>query len=365
MSPGVTCPKCGLMQLAGPSCKSCGAPLGGPPRGAVPPGVAAGSPPPPAGGEAAVYRLTFHGTGGSLFGIHIVNTFLTIVTLGIYHFWGKVKVRRYLFGQTEFAGDRFAFHGTGRELCLGTLKAVGVFLLPIALLGYLPGLLGLPGWVDLLAGLLGYLLFMTFLPVAMVGARRYRLSRTSWRGIRFGFRGELWAFVKLFWAGGLLSAVTFGLYYPFFEMRRQAFLVQNSRFGTQRFDFDGAGRELVWSFLLTTLLLPVTFGLSWIWYLAKKRRCFWEHTHVGEASFRFPITGGKLLWLYAVDLLLLLSTLGLAWPWVVVRNSRFTCRHLRLVGRLDLESILQEAGEASSVGEGLAGFLDADLGLGV
>ena len=361
------------MQLAGPTCKSCGAALGGPARPAGRPGVQPAAIPveggkalrPPSGAPPETRRLSFHGAGGSLFGIHVVNTFLTIVTLGVYYFWGKVRVRRYLFGQTEFEGDRFAFHGTGKELSLGTLKAVGIFLLPILLLGNLPGILALPWWVDILTGVLAYLLFLTFLPVAMVGARRYRLSRTSWRGIRFGFQGELKAFVKLFWTGGALSALTFGLYYPFFETRQQAFFVENSRFGTQGFDFDGNGRELFWSFLLTTLLLPFTFGLSWIWYLARKRRYFWEHTCVAEARFRFPITGGKLLGLYLVNLLLLLFTLGLAWPWVVVRNARFACRHLSLEGPLALEAITQQAGEASATGEGLAGILDTDLGLGV
>ena len=63
-----------------------------------------------------VRKLRFHGTGGSLFGIHIVNMLLTGLTLGIYYFWGKVKVRNYVFSQSEFEGDRFAYHGTGKEL---------------------------------------------------------------------------------------------------------------------------------------------------------------------------------------------------------------------------------------------------------
>ena len=69
-------------------------------------------------------RFAFHGEGGSLFGIHIVNVLLTLLTLGIYYFWGKVKVRRYLYSQAEFDGDRFAFHGTGKELFFGWLKIV-------------------------------------------------------------------------------------------------------------------------------------------------------------------------------------------------------------------------------------------------
>ena len=59
----------------------------------------------------------------------------------------------------------------------------------------------------------------------MVGARRYRLSRTSWRGIRFSFRGHVWALIKIFILGSFLTGLTLGLYYPFFLVSRQAFMV--------------------------------------------------------------------------------------------------------------------------------------------
>ena len=84
-----------------------------------------------------MHRLSFHGVGGTLFGIHIVNVFLTIVTLGIFYFWGKARVRRYLWSQTAIAGDRFAFHGTGREMLIGFLKAVLVFAIPLIALSIL------------------------------------------------------------------------------------------------------------------------------------------------------------------------------------------------------------------------------------
>ncbi len=63
-----------------------------------------------------VRRPSFHGSAGTLFGIQLINLLLTIVTLGIYSFWGKTKVRGYLWSQTEFEGDRFAYHGTGKEV---------------------------------------------------------------------------------------------------------------------------------------------------------------------------------------------------------------------------------------------------------
>src|SRR5215510_8374244 len=69
-------------------------------------------------------RLQFHGSAQTLFGIWIVNVFLTLLTLGVYYFWAKVRIREYLLSQTSFEGDRFAYHGTGTELLIGWIKAM-------------------------------------------------------------------------------------------------------------------------------------------------------------------------------------------------------------------------------------------------
>ena len=67
-------------------------------------------------------RLFFHGRAGTLFAFYVVNLFLTIITLGVYYFWARVKIRAYLLSQTEFDGDRFTWHGTGKELLVGFIK---------------------------------------------------------------------------------------------------------------------------------------------------------------------------------------------------------------------------------------------------
>ncbi len=144
---------------------------------------------------AARRRLSFHGTGGTLFGLHVVNVFFTVLTLGVYYFWGKTRIRRYLFGESAFEGDRFAYHGTPKELLLGFAKAFLVFFVPIVVLTVVRDVLDVGPVIQRAAAVSISLLFLVFLPVAMVGARRYRLSRTSWRGIRFSFRGVALEFV--------------------------------------------------------------------------------------------------------------------------------------------------------------------------
>ena len=326
----------------------------------IPPG-----PPPGAGGPPVVRRPSFHGSGGTLLGMHVVNVLLTLITLGVYYFWAKTRVRQYLFGETRFEGDRLAYHGTGKELLLGFLRAFLVFFLPIIVLrSVIPDWPGIDVNIKAVATFLASVLVLIFIPVAMVGSRRYRLSRTSWRGIRFSFRGRAWSFILVFLKGSFLTGLTFGLYYPVYLTRRQAFMVSNSYFGNERFGFDGQGRELFRAFLIATLLTLPTLGLSWIWFLARKRRFVWDHTSFGPARFRSTVTGGALLGLYVVNGLLLILTLGVAWPWVRVRNLRFTYRYLSLEGAVDLERIRQEAQAASATGEGLAGFLDSGFDLG-
>src|SRR3970040_1427298 len=113
--------------------------------------------PSPAGSTpGGIRQLSFHGSGGSLFGIHIVNVLLTLITLGIYYFWGKVRVRSYLLSQSEFEGDRFSYHGTGKELLIGWLKAMLVFGVPVGLLVNAPELLDAGVTVRIVAGVLVY-----------------------------------------------------------------------------------------------------------------------------------------------------------------------------------------------------------------
>ena len=100
-----------------------------PPAPPLPPGPPERLPAPPPGtpSSGAPRHPVFHGRGGTLFGIHVVNTLLTLVTLGVYYFWAKTRLRQYLFSQSEIEGDRFAYHGTGRELLLGDPKSEGPF----------------------------------------------------------------------------------------------------------------------------------------------------------------------------------------------------------------------------------------------
>lgn len=332
---------------------------------------------------APTKHCSFHGTGGTLLGMQIVNICLSIATLGAYHFWGKVKIRRYRFSQTTFAGDRFTYHGTGKELYQGFLKAMLVFGVPYFSLVAAHTFLAFSKWIDLLLQALAGLVLFLYVPIAIVNARRYRCTRASWRGIRFSFRGRTTDFLALYFRGWFFTVLTLGAYYPYFQTKRQAFLNSHTYFGNQRFHFTGHGSGLMIPFAvtllmtyavlilcgltmafqltnagLTLLLIPFVLGPVWIWLLGQKQKYFWDHTTFGQARFSSGVTWQKLFTLYIGNLALLVVTLGLAWPWVTVRNARFFTRTLSLQGPANFDQVLQETTESSVTGEGLSNLLD-------
>jgi uncharacterized membrane protein YjgN (DUF898 family) len=363
-----SCPKCGSGAVSDDRCQRCGIVVSlymtamekmrrGPTRTASMPIVPHGGAPTPTPAApdsqpSRTMRPVFQGSGSTLLGIHVVNVLLTLVTLGAYYFWAKVRVRRYVWSETEFEGDRFAYHGTGGELFRGFMKTMLVFVTPMAALSLVPLLPGGKG-SSMIVGV--------FVPVAIIGARRYRLSRTSWRGIRFSLRADTWSFVKLFIHGTFLTSLTLSLYYPVFRARRQGFLIANSYFGQRRFGFDGRGNELVRPYVVALLLTLPTLGLCWFWYLARQQRYIWEHTRFETARFQSVVTGATLLELTLGNVALLLVTLGLGWPWVAARNARFALANLRIDGAIDFDSIVQEPAPAPATADVLSALIGADV----
>lgn len=350
-------------------------------------------------------QASFLGSGGALFGVYLANLLLTIVTLGVYYFWAKNRVRGYLVTQCEFDADRFAWHGTGRELFLGGLKLL-VLAVPVVLLIYVAPVVWRGTWVQAASSLGAVIIYMLIFPMAAVGARRYRLSRLSWRGIRFSFRGKVRQYFKIYTTGLFLLLPTLGFYLPYMQANIRRFVTEHAYFGATPFAFDGDGRDLLGRFALvpTTVLaaagwiaystyraltglglaagsetaataaalaLAESIGvfllasaavmLAYISYAAFRHRYFWSHTTFGTARFASTMTGAKLLAFSLVNLLLLIVTVGLAFPWIVARSVRFNLANVSLQGRLDLQAIIQDAQAAGAAAATLADVFDIDF----
>lgn len=124
--------------------------------------------------------VEFRGNGSEYFGIWIVNLLLSILTLGIYSAWAKVRTNQYFYSNTLVDGHSFGYHAVPMQILKGRILAIGLFVL-----------YNLLSAVNPILALAGILLFAVLLPWIIVVALRFRLRMTSYRNVRFAFRGDV------------------------------------------------------------------------------------------------------------------------------------------------------------------------------
>ncbi len=311
------------------------------------------------------YRLQFHGSGVDLALIILKNIALTIVTLGIYSFWGRVRVRKFLWQNSEFHGQRFAFHGTGKEVMIGYLKVVGIYIVAIGLTqgaAHVSKELGLA-----VTGLVG-IGFLFLIPYAIYASQRYLYSRSSWRGIRLGMNQDPKPFMKAFIGGYLLTIITFGFYSPIWQNKLYGIRINNSYLGTMKCRYTGKDSDMFSLYLRSFLIILITFGIYFFWYRAKVSAYRAHHTWIGGTTIgaargRLQMTGGDYFGLFVFNLVCIMFTGGLAMPWVIAHNMSFFLQRFSFVGTLDFGLVAQVASSGSATGDGLAHALDVGFGV--
>ena len=195
------------------------------------------------GTPKADHRFTFHGSYMQYLGLSLYNLLLTVITLGLYYPWAKCAIRKFLLQETEIDGSRLEWHGTGKEMFKGFIKAYLIFGSLFAIIQFGP--LFLPPRFVLGAVLIAYLFIIALIPLAIHGMMRYRLSRTSLRGIHFGYRGKLKEFYKRTIIDFLLTIVTFGIYGSWLQINMRKYVLAHSRYGNVSGKFDGSGGQLL------------------------------------------------------------------------------------------------------------------------
>ena len=308
--------------------------------------------------------LLFKGSGADLFGILIVNILLMIVTLGFYYPWAKARKLRYLYAETELDGNRFTFHGTGKEIFWGFIKSV---VLMIVLYGALiAGTITKNPFLMMVTPLLFIVAFLIIMPLAIHGSMRYRMSRTSWRGIHFGYRGERWVFVKKFIGGLFLSLITLYIYLAWFSVDIRKYLVSNIRFGNVEFKFSGTGGKLFLLNLKGIFLTIITFGIYSFWWMRDVMRFYVDNMSIvkdnQEYAIKFTASAGGIFKLFILNYLLIIFTLGIAIPWVMVRNINFIYNHSSIDGNFDTSTIQQTEQEyKDAMGDDLVDMFDINI----
>lgn len=307
------------------------------------------------------FNLNFFGKGSELFVIMIVNWLLTLITLGIYYPWARIKNLRYIYGQTSLNNERFHFSGTGWELFIGFIK---VFFIYIAF--YLVSIL-LMMVNPFLAVLFIYLGLLAVLPFIIHGSLKYRMSRTSYRGVRFGYRGNRGELVGKFFLWFFLTIITLGIYSFWFSMNLRRYTHKHIRYGDVEFSNDCNGGEYLWIVLKGYFLTFITFGIYIFWFNRDIFNYYWNNLKMknGEniITCKSTATGGGFFELIIVNILIIIFSLGLGLPWVYIRTNKFICDNVKLDGDIDLDSIQQtEEQYTDATGEDAMDYLDLDIG---
>ncbi|HDY7469933.1 TPA: DUF898 domain-containing protein [Vibrio vulnificus] len=145
--------------------------------------------------------IQFKGQGGEFFGIWIVNILLSVITLGIYSAWAKVRTKRYFYGNTFVAGDNFEYHAQPMQLLKGRLVALALVVIWVVANSFFP-----------LASLVLLALFYVALPWLLWSNARFDSAMTSYRNVHFAFNGSLKEAYMSILGRGLASLLIIAIY---------------------------------------------------------------------------------------------------------------------------------------------------------
>jgi uncharacterized membrane protein YjgN (DUF898 family) len=315
-------------------------------------------------------QVQFRGQGGEYFKIWIVNILLTIVTVGIYSAWAKVRNHRYFYSNTQIGSGSFEYTADPIAILKGRIIAV-IFLVVFNVSATaMP-----PLYVVLLLVLVGVM------PWLINRSMAFRNRNTVYRNVRFGFDGNYMGALKAFILWPLAGALTIGLLMPYAIYKQKSYLVQGSRYGSSHFMPEFGAREVYGIAVRAFLLLLLAVGLFLVpfigpllgmavylivfaYFTANISNLVYNNSHLLTHGFQSTLNTRALAMIYFTNGLMLLFTLGLAIPWAKVRLARYRAEHLLVVvdGSLD-NFIAAEEKQVGAMGEELGEAFDIDIGL--
>jgi len=363
----------------------------------------------------------FKGDAKEYFKIWIVNIALTILTLGVYSAWAKVRTNRYLYASTYLNNSNFEYNANPKRILIGRVIVVafyGLFYLFSDILGLYKIAIGIA------------IIFLLMLPWLIRQAIRFRLKSTTYRNISFSYKGKTWSFYKLVFLGIFLFAIyvvasyflnkIFGsgfgsfssslifsfLIIPILYREYKYLVLNNSYYGTAKFSFDATKKETVYTFFaiaLITFIFVLIFGVSvWLVSLLFKHALYSvvdgdiakivisfalalvfsfaigfykgvadgyfsnftrNNTKLAEAKFKGEIEPISLGLISATNSVAILISLGLLFPWAKVRYLKYKFEHTLFACANYDKFVADQKDDISTVGEEAMDFFDIDIGI--
>jgi uncharacterized membrane protein YjgN (DUF898 family) len=370
--------------------------------------ILAMQPPSPTNAQyEGAHALTYTGRTGELFSLYFSNLLLSIISLGIYRFWGKARVRRYLWAHILFQGEPFCYTGTGKELFKGFLKILFFLAIPAGLIWQAVTMLTAAA----LEGMVLLVIVAALSPFVAFQVRRFRLSRSDWRCIKFAQTGEAKRYALKALAGWFLSFCTLFFYVPYNAMRLFDYQINRIQFGTLGFTYNAKKHDLAGGYLplwIAAFVLIILFFIGLgacsvtVYYVLKQshekfmtairhknivglllapflllllalpaialarlkyRLLIYRHvvacTSLGPMRATFTATFWQFIRLKFFNFLIIVASFGLLIPVAMHRRMKFMCRHLRFQGLPDFGTVTQIASLDRS-GEGWTQWFDVD-----
>jgi uncharacterized membrane protein YjgN (DUF898 family) len=286
---------------------------------------------PPIPRQHARLAVGYHGEGWPLLWLMLRGLALTALTLGVYRFWLKARLRRHYWSSIRVGGQPLEFTGTGVEMLLGFLIAVVFLAIYLGLINLFLAFIGLAVFQNQAALNLSILAVVPLVYYAAYRARRYLLSRTRWRGIRFGMEQGAIGYMVRALGYVVLAVVSLGLLVPLMDYRLRKYAVDRSWWGDMRFRQEGswtgflkpwlwvyASLGLVAGGLAATALLgvPAMGGLvvigvicgviAVVHYSIATMRYAIGHTRLGDGvRFASGMRTGRVIGIYVVGSILI------------------------------------------------------------
>jgi len=369
--------------------------------------------------------LKFTGSGSEYFKIWIVNILLTIITLGIYYPWAKVRNRRYFYANSVLNNRNFEYHATGKQLLLGFVIGVVLFFIYSFVTQIAPQF-----------ALIFMLLFMLILPWLVWRSLMFNMKVSSFSNVHFSFRGKLRTSYKIFLgypllmfllmiflgvlsvivtnvleertidenvviAGGILIGLLVFVAYIYLmaviQKKSKEYMIGNSFYGQGEFSteletkkflsiyFKGVGLALIPFVMMgvgivgagsapgvEALILIGYFGFIFISLLAgayivsRSRAYVYANTKLdNKVAFESTLTARALAWVMFTNFLMVIFTFGLAMPWAKVRMANLMLENTLVDTSVGFnEYITQQQQAGGAIGEQIGEAFDVDMDVG-
>ena len=328
------------------------------------------------------YPVEFTGTAGQYFRIWIVNLAATVLTLGVYSAWAKVRKRRYFYAHTKIDGESFEYRGRPLAILKGRLIAVGL-LLGLIVIGNLYPELSLESFGG---KAVFFVIAVTLGPWLVVRSLKFNAANTAYRNVRLAFlgtwRGCFGVVIKYVW----LVFIT--ILYPYFKHQLVRYGAANHAYGATRFDVADFKKPFIHAYAVAyglailgvALMLAVSFFTPWaavfvlpgiygglllLYALVRARttNAVWNAIRVGPVRFECTLRARDFMWIYLSNVLAMVATLGFATPWAVIRTLRYRAQKTAVLvaGGLD-QFVAERSAEVSASGEELGEMFGFDFG---